>query len=194
MKLRLLKPVIFFSIFTLSVLYSNKLKAQDYYNDDSLIRDTGNTFCKQLSKIISQADFKFDQMKDSLVDAGVQKTWTCKENCKLNGARECEILQNGVATEYAAIFLSRDTKDALAASYNNLCHQLKDCLGMHYVYKDKKATTSDMLLGLKNYECEMTPYGDATPEQADILVSIQPDSQTGNYDLVLEIKKYKGYY
>ena len=188
------KSVVVILFFSLSALYSNKIKAQDYYNDDSLIRDTTNVFCKQLASIIRETDSKFDMMKDSLVSNNEQKTWTCKENFKINGARSCEVLQNGIFTEYAAFFLSRDSKDALGSSYHNLCHQIKDCMGLHYVYKDKKTSTTDMLLGNKSYECEMTPYGDATPEQAYILVSVQKDSQTGNYDLVLEIKKYKGFY
>ena len=193
MNFKLTQLFIFLFICCAAAVYPSSLHAQNL-DDDAVIRDTTSAFYRQLSTIIRQIDTHFDRAKDQLVDTTGQKTWTCKESYKLNGARSCAVLQKGFNTIYVAFFLSRESKDALESSYHNLCHQLKDCMGANYDYKEKKATTSDKLLGRNNYECEMTPNHDSAPDQADMLVSVQKDSETGNYELILEIQKYKGYY
>jgi len=193
MHFNLLQIFVFSFICCAAAIYPSTLKAQNL-DDDAILRDTSNAFYKQLANVIRQIDTHFDKAKDELVDTTGQKTWTCKESYELGGARSCAILQKGLNTIYVAFFLSRDSKDALESSYHNLCHQLKDCMGANYDYKERKASAADMLMGHNNYECEMTPNHDSAPDQADMLVTVQKDSQIGNYELILEIQKYKGYY
>jgi len=193
MNFKLPQLFVMFFVCCAAAVYPTSLSAQNL-DDDAVIRDTTSAFYKQLSGIIKQIDTHFDKAKDKLVDTTGQKTWSCKESYQLNGARSCAVMQKGFNTIYVAFFLSRESKDGLEASYHNLCHQLKDCMGANYDYKEKKASAADMLLGRNNYACEMTPNHDSSPDQADMLVTIEKDSQTGNYDLVLEIQKYTGYY
>jgi hypothetical protein len=192
MRYSLLQLFAFTVIFCSTSVYPPNVHAQNF--EVPIVRDTANVFYRQLSNVIRQIDTHFDNAKDSLVDTTGQKTWTCKENYKMDGAHSCAIYQRGFNTIYVAFFLSRDSKDALESSYHNLCHQLEDCMGPNYVYKEKKATAADMLLGSKDYKCEMTPSRDAVPDQADMLVSVEKDTQTGDYELILEIQKYRGYY
>jgi|GEM_PF-5068218 len=192
MRYSLLQLFAFTVIFCATGIYPPNVNAQNF--NAPVIRDTDNAFYKQLTSVIRQIDSHFDNAKDSLVDTTGQKTWTCKEVYKMEGARSCSIYQRGFNTIYVAFFLSRDSKDALESSYQNLWHQIRDCMGPNYVYKEKKATTADILLGSKDYKCEMTPSRDAVPDQADMLVSVEKDIQTGNYELILEIQKYRGYY
>jgi len=193
MHFKLPQLFLLFLVCCTAVIYPGRLAAQNI-DDDAVIRDTTSAFYKQLSGIIKQIDTHFDKAKDELVDTTGQKTWSCKESYKLDGARSCAVMQKGFNTIYVAFFLSRESKDALESSYHNLCHQLKDCMGANYDYKEKKASTADMLLRRNNYACEMTPNHDSAPDQADMLVTVEKDSQTGNYELILEIQKYKGYY
>jgi hypothetical protein len=162
-------------------------------NGEAMTLDTANAFCIKLSKIMQQPVLDFEQAKDSLLDTTGQKAWSCREDYKMPGSNSCIIFKNLIQTTYVAYYLSRGSKDALSASYNNLYHQLKDCLGYKYIYSEKKTTAADRLLGNTVYECEMVPYGDGIDVQADMRISIRktPD---GNYELIMEIMKYTGKY
>jgi len=193
MRLSLLKSIIMISFTGVLFFCPVHLKAQTL-DDDAVLRDTANAFCKQLSLVIRQIDTHFDKAKDSLVDSSGQYTWTCKEKYKMAGARSCEIYQRGNMSMYASFYLARDSKNALESSYHNLVQQLKDCMGTSYVYKEQKITTAEQLIGQKNFECEMKPGSDAVKDQADMLVSVQKNTQSGNYELILQIQKHRGFY
>jgi hypothetical protein len=192
-------PGVFAFLIFLSLTLLSPLRCFAQYhdpdNDDDpeQTRDTANAFCIKLSKIILQTDVDYQNAKDSLMDSVGQKAWNCKEDFNMPGSRNCTIFKSGGKTTYVAFYLSRNTKDELGASYNNLYRQLRDCLGYNYVYTEKKTSGTDLLFGNKNYDVEMVPYGDGIPEQADIRVLVQKTSD-GGYELILEMMKYTGYY
>ncbi len=193
MRHRPIQFVVIHVICFISAFHPIKSFSQDL-DKDPVLRDTANVFYKQLSLVLRQINSNFDKAKDSLVDSVGQLTWTCKDKYKMAGARSCEIYQRGNMSMYAAFYLARDSKNALEASYHNLVQQLKDCMGTSYVYKEQKTSTGEQLLGKRNFECEMKPGSDSVKDQADMLVSVQKDTQTGNYELILQIQKHRGYY
>ena len=102
MRYNLLQLFAFTVIFCVTSIYPPKVHAQNF--DDPIVRDTANAFYRQLSNIIRQIDSHFDMAKDSLVDTTGQKTWTCKGDFKIDGARSCAIYQRGFNTMYVAFF------------------------------------------------------------------------------------------
>jgi hypothetical protein len=174
------------------VPYISKAQFQEG-EDETHTRDTSNNFCIRLSSIMLQAGSNFDKAKGQLLDSAGQKSWECNNDFKMKGARSSTIYQSGGKTTYVAFFISKESKEKLGSSYNNLYHQLKDCMGYNFVYHEKETSITDKLLGNVNYECEMEPHGDGIQEQAEMRVSVQHDS-SGDYVLMLEIMKYTGYY
>jgi hypothetical protein len=193
MRLSFSQVLLFLILFASMVISPAKSTAQYHDDDAAQIIDSTNSFCKNLYNIMLQTDVDFVAAKGSLLDTIGQKAWECKEKFKIPGSHRCTIYESNGVTTYVAFFIARESKDAVSASYNNLYHQIKDCLGVNYVYKEKKPSNTDLLMGRKVYECEMVPYGDATKEQAEMRISIQPNP-AGNYELMLEMIKYKGLY
>jgi len=178
----------------LCALPSKTFAQYDPHDDDEVpIIDSANKFCVVLQRIMVQTEMDFEAAKAEMIDSVGQKAWDCQDNYKMCGSRHCTVFANGGKTTYVAFYLSRATKDALASSYNNLLHMLKDCLGPKYTYKEKKANAAEKLLGTKYYECELVPVGDAVRNQADMRVTIE-QMPTGEYELIFEVMKYRGYY
>jgi len=193
--MRFRSPHILYIIFLFFVVVASPLKslAQNHDFDEEVTRDTANNFCKRLSSIMLQTESDFEMAKEVNLENGDQKVWDCKESFKMKGAKHCTIYQSGGKTTYVAMYMTKEEKEKLGSSYNNLLHQIKDCFGYNYEYKEKQASITDKFTGNVNFECEMYPHGDGVKEQADMRVSVQKDP-SGSYVLMLEIMKYKGYY
>jgi hypothetical protein len=165
-------------------------------------------FCKRLDQVMEAADDHFsnviDFQKDSFgfrdpygnpVTTRMKNTvadssgigWRVRPDLKLEQARECRVIHEGGAYRFEAVFLARDEKEQLAASYNNLLNQVKDCYPEVFTFTAKKSHNYNVV-----YETEAAPNLTLPgAPNARIRIFIQRNWNTMLYELVLEIKPVK---
>jgi hypothetical protein len=140
-------------------------------------------FCLMLDKIFEQEVQGFVNTADSASDEEMPQGYKAvKEEYSFEQAN-CELvtLPSG-QTVYRAVFMTRDNRESLVASYNNVLAMVKECYGENYVFKDKASKIR------KVYECRGTPYDiDVNKEQAEIVVYISEDWINKVYQVVLQV-------
>jgi hypothetical protein len=140
-------------------------------------------FCLILDKIFEQEVKGFPNVADTATEEEqASGHLPVKENYGFDQA-SCELvkLPSG-QTVYRAVFMTRDDKESLVASYNNLLAMVKECYGKDYVFKDKTSKIR------KIYECRGAPYDiNVNKEQAEVVVYIQEDWMNRIYRLVLQV-------
>src|SRR5690349_15157129 len=107
-----------FLLFLPFLFSSFSLHAQYEVDENEVKHYPRAEFCRMLDRVMAQADTQFVTAKDSLKSslAGTN-VWYANQTFSFGEARSCVVEESIKGTTYKAVFLARDTKDGLAASY-----------------------------------------------------------------------------
>lgn len=140
-------------------------------------------FCLILDKVFEQEVQGFANAADTAAGEDMPAGHKAVKEMYSFEQANCELvtLPSG-QTVYRAVFMTRDNRESLVASYNNVLAMVKECYGENYVFKDKASKLR------KVYECRGTPYDiDVNKEQAEIMVYISEDWINKVYQVVLQV-------
>jgi hypothetical protein len=154
--------------------------AQSYRNKPEPVRED---FCLLMDKILDGQKIGYPGFADTVsYDDGDTAIWPVRGQYSFDQAT-CQLVTLPTGqTVYRAVFMTRDNKESIVASYKNLLAMVKECYGDDYVFKDKESKIR------KVYECRAVPYSiDVNKEQAEMVVYIAEDWISRTYHLVLQV-------
>jgi hypothetical protein len=177
----------------LALLVTVKSFGQSYDDDDRPVLQ--DEFCQLLKKIINDKPNNYANLADTITDeempqVSMDGVAPVREDVTFVQARRSMLVGSGSTTKYRTVFMIRDSRDALVPSYNNLLSMLKDCLYFHYEFHETSYLNMKEIasLGYKTYENIGKPRQINGEPQSDIYFMIQKNRQSGQFELVLEIR------
>lgn len=145
--------------------------------------DSSSNFYKILHTVLSNADKHFFELIQPSTDSNfTQDSWEVKSQYHFDASHSTSVEKKGNAYVYRAVFLSKDNRDELVSSYNNLISQIRESMPYNYAYKEKKNPV------YKVYDCSIKPDTEGIYAAPSFRVFIEEDWINRHYSLVLEIK------
>ena len=175
------KYVITLSFLCLTLLSPFCVKAQIDVEEHKV--DSTSKFCKLLNTLLKECRTDFSKVidYDKKSDAGPE-SFEAKKAFVFDASHTTSIQKKNTTYIYRAVFLSKDNRDELLASYHNLVNQVKVCLPYNYDFKEKKNPV------YKFYQTDIKPSVEARDAAPDFRIYVQEDWINHHFTLIMEIK------